>query len=246
MDKLTTASYNVAIGAQAMNDTTTSQYNVAVGKGALYSLNGANGNNVAVGYQALSAVTTGYSNTAVGYTAGDHTTTGYANVAVGLNADHGGVTYHHEQVYGCDGTGKGNNTAYFHASSGCYQQNNSSSWSTTSDERIKKNITDNTVGLSVIDKLKVKNFEYKTKDEIDYSAFDTGAVKESIYVNKTGTQIGIIAQELETVCPDCVITQSTGVKTVDTDELFWHMINAVKELSAKNEALEARLAALES
>ena len=55
----------------------------------------------------------------------------------------------------------------------------------------------------------------------------------------TETQIGIIAQELEAVAPNCVTTNEKGIKTVDTDELFWHMLNAIKELSAKVTALEA-------
>ena len=56
---------------------------------------------------------------------------------------------------------------------------------------------------------------------------------------KTELQIGIIAQELEAVAPNCITTNEKGVKTVDTDELFWHMLNAIKELSAKVTALEA-------
>ena len=81
----------------------------------------------------------------------------------------------------------------------------------------------------------------KTADDaIDWSEFDGGNVDYgSIVVEKTGTQIGAIAQELEAVCPGCVTTQSTGVKAVDTDELFWHLVNAVKELSTKVKALEA-------
>jgi len=55
----------------------------------------------------------------------------------------------------------------------------------------------------------------------------------------------VIAQELQTVCSDCVKTESSGVLSVVDDNLFWHMVNAVKELSAQNAALEARLAALE-
>ena len=42
-----------------------------------------------------------------------------------------------------------------------------------------------------------------------------------------------------------VKTSEKGVKTVESDEIFWHMVNAIKELSAKNDALEARLATLE-
>ena len=56
-----------------------------------------------------------------------------------------------------------------------------------------------------------------------------------------GVQLGAVAQELETVAPRCVKSDLRGVKTVNTDELFWHMINSIKELSAENTALKARL-----
>ena len=62
----------------------------------------------------------------------------------------------------------------------------------------------------------------------------------------SGTQIGVIAQELETVAPNCVRTDSHGKKQTDTTELFWHLVNAVKELSTENTAVKARLAALEA
>ena len=64
-------------------------------------------------------------------------------------------------------------------------------------------------------------------------------------VAKTGTQLGVIAQELELICPDCVTTESSGVKTVSGDNLHWHMLNAIKELSTQNAALAARLTTLE-
>ena len=38
---------------------------------------------------------------------------------------------------------------------------------TTSDRRIKKNIVDNNEGLSLINQIAVKNFEYKTAEEIE-------------------------------------------------------------------------------
>ena len=55
----------------------------------------------------------------------------------------------------------------------------------------------------------------------------------------------MIAQEVEKVCSDCVITDANGVKTLNTDPMFFHMINSIQELSAKNTAIEARIAALE-
>ena len=58
-------------------------------------------------------------------------------------------------------------------------------------------------------------------------------------------QVGAIAQEIQTVLPKCVTEESTGVLSVDSDNLTWHLIKAVQELSAKNDALEARIATLE-
>ena len=123
---------------------------------------------------------------------------------------------------------------------------------------MKKNIVDNTVGLSAINQLKVRNFEYRTESEIDRSQFTDkvstdkftkeeaeagegveGEYKQKIALGHTGTQIGIIAQELEAVLPACVTTDVTGIKSVDTDEIMWHMLNAIKELSAKVTALES-------
>ena len=62
---------------------------------------------------------------------------------------------------------------------------------------------------------------------------------DGAFVNKTGTQTGLIAQEAEAVLPSTVVTATTGVKTLHTDDIFWHMLNAIKELSTKVKALEA-------
>ena len=57
-------------------------------------------------------------------------------------------------------------------------------------------------------------------------------------IEKEGIQLGVIAQELETVLPECVTTMSTGVKSVDPDNLTWYMINAIKELKKENDDLK--------
>jgi len=257
----TTGTDNIAIGSLnggnygPLWSNTTGQFNVGIGGGAL-GLNTTASNNTAIGYNALQANTTGASNTAVGYIAGSAVTTGTSNTLLGeqvgnyvtsittgannvwvgskLTGSAGGVTQ--TILIGWSGlTDKGNNTGYLGATSGVYQGNNSSSWSTTSDQRLKKNIVDNTEGLDIIGQLRVRNFEYRTEEEV--TDLPTHAV-----IKKTGVQLGVIAQELQQVCPDCVTEQSTGVLSVDTDEIFWHMVNAIKELSAKVTALEAQLA----
>ena len=58
---------------------------------------------------------------------------------------------------------------------------------------------------------------------------------------KEGIQLGVIAQEIEEVLPDVVKTESTGVMTVNADNITWYLVNAVKELSAEVEELKKQL-----
>ena len=84
----------------------------------------------------------------------------------------------------------------------------------------------------------MRNFEYKTEDEIKTDNPELTDVIKSAVVNKTGTQTGLIAQEAEAVLASTVVTNSTGIKTLHTDDIFWHMLNAIKELSAEVEKLK--------
>jgi hypothetical protein len=60
-------------------------------------------------------------------------------------------------------------------------------------------------------------------------------------IDKQGVQLGVIAQEIQQVLPDMVKEESTGVLRVDTDNMTWYLVNAVKELSAKVEALQTEV-----
>ena len=148
-----------------------------------------------------------------------------------------------ELVIGNGIAGRGNNTGYIYPSGGghMYQATNLTTWAQASDERLKKNIVDNNVGLVKINAIQVRNFDYKTAEEVE----SDGVFNSNQAIVKTGTQLGVIAQELELICPDCVTTESSGVKTVAADNLHWHMLNAIKELSTQNAALAARLTTLE-
>ena len=232
---------NVAIGTQALNNFTSSN-STAVGYQAAYGnvsgqidafgykagFSNTAYQSVAIGYSALTASTSGGSNTALGYQAGVGLTTGANNTYLGTQATQSGTAATGEIVI-CTAstTGKGNNTGYINASGGVYQGNNSASWSVTSDQRIKKNIVDNNVGLQIINQIQVRNFEYRLPEEVDERLTSTDAVV------KEGIQFGVIAQELQQVLPDCVKAESTGVLTINTSDLTWYLINAVKELSAR-------------
>ena len=141
----------------------------------------------------------------------------------------------HENIFGGGLTGKGANTTFIKGA--VYNSNNSSSFSTTSDERIKKNIVDNNTGLDAIEKIRVRNFEYRTKNEItDFDNPEAVVVKD-----KSGVQVGVIAQEIKDILPDVVKQNTTGAYTVDPDNLTWYLVNAVKELSAEVKSLKAQL-----
>ena len=60
-------------------------------------------------------------------------------------------------------------------------------------------------------------------------------------VKKQGIQLGAIAQELQAILPECVELKSTGVLSVNTDNLIWYAINAIKQLSAEVESLKSQL-----
>ena len=172
--------------------------------------------------------------------AGDVITTGYGNIVIGAESDTSSATVTYEYCIGIGVVGKGQDTFFAHGGNGAYNGANSSTWATTSDIRIKKNIIDNNTGLDKLKQIQVRNFDYKNKEEILESSPELTDVIKSVVVKKEGTQLGVIAQEIEKVLPDVVQEQSTGIKTVDTDSLTWYLINAVKELSARVEELESK------
>jgi hypothetical protein len=250
----TTASNNTAIGYESLFANTTGTNNSALGYGSLKGVTTGYGN-VGIGLNAASALTTGAENVVIGYPqgyggwalstgsnnvfigarAGEVVTTSDRNICIGFYANPSSSTGTQQLVIGTNygSTGKGNNTGFIDPNGGGnYQGNNSSSWSTTSDQRLKKNIADNNVGLDAINSIRVRNFEYRLPEEVDTELKPSDAIK------KEGVQLGVIAQELQAVLPDCVKAESTGVLSVDTDNLTWYLINAVKELSARVKQLE--------
>jgi len=115
-----------------------------------------------------------------------------------------------------------------------YNGGNTSTWNTISDRRLKKNIVDNNTGLALINQIRIRNFEYRTEDEIT-------ELDKSNVIKKPGVQLGVIAQEIAEVSSEFVKTESTGVISVDPDNLTWYLINAVKELKAEVDSLKAQL-----
>ena len=252
-DQGTDGSRNVAIGMYAMSSGVGS-YNTLIGWGTGHQINGSGGRN----------------NTCLGYGAGYGITDGHTNICIGNEAGYSQIASDDYKLFiarGNVGPGSGSCWVYGDGAGNVIRAGNGTSWSQTSDRRIKKNIVDNSVGLDVINKIRIRNFEYRTEDEIDRTEFG-GAPDDKKYtaeeasehdgmsegdyyrnygIDKSGVQLGVIAQELEEVLPNMVNTDSkTTKKTTNTDELIWHLVNAVKELSVENASMKARISTLES
>ena len=226
------------MGREALLNNTTAANNVAIGSFAASTLTTA-GANVAVGVRALQNATSAEDNVCIGYQTGDGIGGGDKNILIGHSTDVSSSSVDLEYTIGTGLTGKGQQQMFLGGNLGTFNEANESHFDTTSDERIKKNIVNYDTGLSIINQLQVRNFEYKTEDEIITDNPELKDVIKSAVVNKTGIQTGLIAQESEKVLPSTVVTCSTGVKSLHTDDIFWHMLNAIKELSAKVTALEA-------
>jgi hypothetical protein len=90
-----------------------------------------------------------------------------------------------------------------------------------SDQRLKQNIQPLENSLAKVEQLRGVSFEWKDKAQ------------------DAGTQVGMIAQEVETVLPELVSTDSEGYKSLAYDKMTAVLVEAVKELKAQNDALKA-------
>lgn len=124
-------------------------------------------------------------------------------------------------------------TFMFNNSNQCFNAGNNSSWNTSSDKRIKKNIKSIINGLEKINAINPVSFDYKQ-----------GWINEK--EPSKASKNGFIAQEYKEIFPDAVSESEVSVDgttyedflSMDTDDLLPYLVKAVQELSSKVEALE--------
>jgi hypothetical protein len=102
----------------------------------------------------------------------------------------------------------------------------------SSDRRLKKSIAPLASSLDHVARLQPVTFHWRSDEFPDRHL----GASESF---------GLIAQDVEAVLPELVTTDETGYKAVRYSALPLHMLQAIRELKAKNDDLEARLAAME-
>ncbi|MCI1273911.1 MAG: tail fiber domain-containing protein, partial [Clostridiaceae bacterium] len=244
--------YNVALGDQALYSNTTGSYNSGYGYHSLW-LNSAGSANTAIGYNACSAVS-GSNKTCIGAGSGpnsgeaeasdasDVVYIGNANstvyikggLVVGgnviLNADQGKVVgmreanghmYRFANVHG-------DNSAYFNwiynETTFPYSEFSkfNSTYKSSSDRRLKNISGANNDGLDKLMQLNVFNFTFKQD-------------------KKKMPHVGVIAQDLQKVFPNAVMKDKKGYLMIRWDEMFYCMLNSIKELAAKVTNIDSRV-----
>jgi hypothetical protein len=205
-----------------MRSNTNGTNNTAIGiNSMLFSTSG--GDNLATGAGALVNNSSGGRNTAAGSCALSANTTGSGNVMVGGMNSAG--TY--APVF--NPTVENNRVMIGStATTNAYVQ---VAWTVTSDARDKTNVTALPVGLDFVNQLNPVAFQFKESRECDTA---TGPVR-----------YGFLAQEVlaaEGENPVIVDTEVPDHLKVTNDHFNAVLVKAIQELSAKVDALEAKLA----
>ena len=236
---ITSGFSNTAIGSQSMYYNNTGYQNTAVGTGSLLSNNSGNRNtalgnsslyfnfngfqNTAVGYNSLLNNNGNY-NTALGYNAGSTITTGANLTCIGIDAAPSSAT-------ALDQVTLGNG---FVQSLRCNVQTISS----LSDMRDKKNITDLTLGLDFLMKVKPRQFNWDKREWYEGNNSDGSKMKET-------PTAGFISQELDEAQTtenadwlNLVLKDNPEKLEATYGNLLPVMVKAIQELKAEKDELK--------
>ena len=271
----TTGFGNTAVGVYALKNNVSGSYNTAIGKGACQYVTGSH--KTCIGYgsgpSSLDSLAKKNNNDKVIFL-GDASTTVYipGNIVVGkdtiLGADSankgngnpyrvylkgGNKWYTDTWVYLGTDDYKGDDDNFYRVNPitvGSFTLGSGDAFDdaadhdtpvNTSDRRLKYVGKENSDGLAKLRQLKIFNYTFK-KDE------------------KKTPHVGVMAQDLQKVFPNAVKKGADGFLTIRMEDMFYAVINAIKELDARvtalekenkmlkeqNKALDARLKALEA
>jgi hypothetical protein len=256
----TTGHQNSAIGTDSLSRNTTGSSNAAVGYKSLVS-NSSGEQNAGIGYGSLVANTTGSANAALGGLAGQSNVSGGHNTYVGyfsgppatipdlsystaIGAE-ARVTQSNTLILGGEGLAAvnvglgtstpderlqvvGNIKVGTSGTNGCVTNfaGTGIAGTCSSDMRLKTNVRPFGPVLDRVARLQPVFFEWRASE---FPAYHFGA----------GANTGLIAQDVEPLFPDMVVTDQRGFKMVNYSELPYLTLAAVTELKAQNDALKA-------
>jgi hypothetical protein len=246
---------NTANGMEALFSNTNGNGNTAYGYHSLYS-NTSGTENVASGLLALAQNTSGHENTAYGDETLFDNITGNYNTALGYFANVTSGNLSNAMALGSSTIVNASNKVAV-GSTGVTVIGGQVGWSTFSDGRFKTNIKENVPGLAFINKLKAVTYNLQVKKLDKFlgkrdSLINSFQADYAVIEKKVHT--GFVAQDVEKAAQE-LNYDFDGVNHPQNDkdnyalvyaDFVPSLVKAVQELSAKNDALEARLQKLET
>ena len=254
-DALNTGNKNVAVGRDALTGGTTYDGNTAIGWQALKvadNTSGADGNNVAIGADAASAVTSGIKNVLIGVSCAAALRTGGGNVMIGQGTNVSAAAAENQitigQAIACDQDsqvtiGKTSNVVKL-------EFDTDATWTRSSDVRKKKNIENSTLGLDFVNDLRPVTFEWKPNNEFpkDFTEYS-----EKNNMTTGVTMHGMIAQEVKSALDNAEVDNfggwkedNDGSQRIAQDMFIYPLIKAMQELSAQVDTLKAEIKELKN
>lgn len=215
----TSGNQNIALGGYSLQDVSTGANNVAVGYSSFPDGNGSN--NTVIGTQA-GLNSSGDGNVFIGYQAGYNVTSGnklFINNSSGAWPLIWGDFSNYKVRIAANEQIGGNIMFYVNGTAG-----GASSWSSSSDERLKKNINTISDALEKVKKLRGVNFEWRDTEN-----------------HSSGVKMGFIAQEAKVVIPE-VVSKSGEYYSMQYASITALLVEAVKEQNKefKNENAELK------
>lgn len=251
------ATDNVAVGFEVLKENTTGFDNTGLGYFALHS-NDVGFHNTAIGSYSINQNTSGFYNTAIGDNTMTQNTTGSQNTALGHFTLVGNVSGTYNTCVGAysnmsDGltnsTAIGNNA--FLTTSNSIAVGNTSvgsikgqvGFTTFSDGRIKKNVSENVPGLAFIRELRPVTYNYDIHLQNDMLGVKDNGEWEGKYDIEKILFTGFIAQEVETAAKKTGydfsgIDKSSNLLGLRYAEFTVPLVKAVQEIDGKYTALE--------
>jgi hypothetical protein len=165
----------------------------------------------------------------MGVAVGGYATTAGSSGIVGSSTGTSGVG-----VYG-SATGTGGTAVYANGTAG-----GTGNWTNLSDERLKKNIQQITGALNAVEKLRGVRYQWRSATE--------RTVGKTMNLPEDRTEIGFVAQEVQSVVPEAVTE-----RTVKTDQIYALesaalipvLVEAIKEQQTEIEQLRTAVATLQ-
>lgn len=232
-----------ALGTSAAQNTSVGADVCAIGYRSLFDSLASNV--TAVGSLCLQNVTTGDNNTGLGHDAGSTITTGDSNTMIGVDSDASSTSASNQIVIGVGITATADDQVSIGKLSNIVSNDfgTDAVWTRASDIERKTEIEDSELGLAFINDLRPVTYKWKAAKELPKA----WGIDPKAKINTDIVMTSLIAQEVE----EALIKANIGVRfpgwkqtnqgqTIAAEAYIFPLINAIKELTDRLEALESK------